>query len=227
MASALSTYKELQREPKILVKVKNYCTWTLVPEPIELTEGVTNSPLPTLFPGEEGGWVASKENSLIPSGTEGFALFHLSNHGSCAIYWRVGQMDGFERMPNALGIGCDKGISKIKQWKKVINRSLKTQCDLDNFYYQEYAQTHPVMQFCNDNVCIQGTLFSALKGEAIVEIIPRDVNHVAPSMVEKIHQETINSIFKPYKKGCVAGGTAVASNPKLAILMAVLYALLR
>ena len=227
LATVVSTYNELQHKPKILVKINNYSKWTLTVNPIKQIEGVINRGFPILYPGEEDGWAASKEESLDTGSTEGFAVLKFPKRVYCVIYWRVGQMDGGERTPNALGIGCGTKISEVEDWQRIINRSLKTRCDLDNFYYQEYANTHSINQFCNDDVCVQGTLFSAFEGEARVEIVPRNATRVAPSLVSKMRQKTIDRIFIPHEPGCIDGGAAVALNTKLAILMAVLYALLR
>ena len=222
VATALDVYNNLKVDPKILFTIDNYSNFTLHTDTIYKMEGVTNSGMNTLLPGQKGAWTASKDASLNVGSTEGFILFNMAKVSSCVIYWRVGHKDGEEQKPNALGLGCDKKIGGHQQWEKFISRSVKTRCDLDDFYYQEYGGSHPVIQFCDNHVCVQGTLFSHIHGEAKIEILPVKATQVAPSLEDVINQKTINDHIKTHELDCESAGFVADLSQKVILGIVVL-----
>ena len=202
--TALTTYNELKESAKIIVAVSNYCKWPLKVSSIEVIKGQTNSAMAVAAPNSKSGWTASeKPNIFLSGGSEGYAVWTMGPGSLCVIYWRVGQQEGFEKVPNAMAVGCMSfEKTTVDDWEETIQNVKSDPVNRKSPYleYHTYDTSQPVIQFCNDYICVQGILFSASQGEAKIEIFPLNATNVAPSLQETLTQELIDSVTERDEK---------------------------
>ena len=190
--SAYASFKELQESAKIIVAVSNYCKWPLRVISIEVMKGQTDSTMASVSPNSKGGWTASGEDSLVSYGvTEGYTVWTMDPDSFCVIYWKVGESE-----PNVLAVGCrpSEGMT-VDDWERTIQKVKAGPSSHRNLYlqYHTYDTSQRSIQFCNDDICVQGILFSASEGKAKIEIFPLNATNVAPSLQDKLTQDLLDS----------------------------------
>ena len=224
LVTAVNVFKEIKGEDKIIVAVSNYCKWTLGVISIEVIKGVTKAGMTSISAGKEGGWAAIQNEGLFDSdGTEGYTAWTMDTHSFCVIYWRVGLED--ENQPNALGLGCRPFADDVDDWEKTIQDMIASRADVTYLEYREYpdADGEGITQYCSNDVCLRGSLFSASEGQANIEIFPRDVVNVAPSLEGLLTQDIIDSYIDEYDGGLDIGaqvGIGIGAAATAAIFIA-------
>ena len=188
---ALSTYNNLENElsAKILIALTNYAVWDISDISLVIINGINLSNITQVFSGKKGGWV-SYNKPHEQHGTEGYAMWKMGTHSSCVIYWKV-QHKTEERSPNSLTVGCRSADTTLQVWQHIIiEKGLAGSSEY--LVSQTYSNSRPVIQFCDDRICVQGIMTSSNHAVANIEVFPRNATDVTISLRNLLDQKTID-----------------------------------
>lgn len=196
---------------RVYADITNYSRWSLSYAHFTVKQGKVYHPLmPSVIrPNFKEAWMA--EQASTGTATEGILTFATYPGTYCFVYWVVyqgGQID--QSNSNSLAVGCLPNEIQIADLENLVKQTSADATASELITYKRYARDEPRTQFCNENMCIQGTMTKYSHCSVSISVFPGDETNLAPSLSGKIDQEMIGKVMeepdlcKLYHRGCLS-----------------------
>lgn len=118
--------------------------------------------------------------------TQGYAAFDTVPGFYCMFYWNIEGSMKVGKQGNSLGVGCKPSNETIENHSVLENIDTDT---LSNDYLNlahSSDQSQNTVRFCTKDLCVFGIMGSSHQVEANIDIVPRLVGDLAPSLIEDL-----------------------------------------
>ena len=196
VTEALDVYDEITDLflSKIYTTVLNYGKWPLSSPDHKIENGETLLTPQLVLPGHKEAW-AAKQSFADGIGTKGITAWSTSPGRLCFYYWYI-EHNFFEREDNEMAIGCLPVKHTIDDLFDMVEEVKELDGQRNEYMvYQQYGNDQPTIQFCDDLLCVQGSMTSTYDCKATLSFYPKKVEDLATSFQGEIKQSSLDQIL--------------------------------
>lgn len=180
---AVQAYYEIQErsKAKVLFNVNNLSVWPLDNTQIQVVAGESTNVSHTVLPGYSEG-IAVNQDGTSDLFTEGYIAFDAAPGFYCLFYWYIEGLDNAQPQGHSLGVGCKPTNQSIENFH--VDVDLDTLPDsfitLGDFADENQDSIH----YCAEDLCVFAIATPSHQVEVDIDIIPRHVENLAPTLVD-------------------------------------------